>query len=141
MEEEGWVREMQSKILVKHTHTQRQVTNVNPGCMPDIHHNTSLNLGNLFNCPHFCCTVYKTEVLIKWLVLLKEKSDINGALVFCLGKHRLLFNYLSKSKLQHRTSLVTQGVKDLALLIMWHRFHSWPRNFCMLWAWPKQDKN
>ena len=36
-----------------------------------------------------------------------------------------------------RSSLVVQWVKDLALLLLWCRFDHWPRNFCMLWAWPK----
>ena len=37
-------------------------------------------------------------------------------------------------------------VKDLALspqqlwLLLWHRFHPWPGNFHMPWAWPKRKK-
>ena len=28
-------------------------------------------------------------------------------------------------------------VKDRALSLLWHVFSPWPRNFHMLWAWPK----
>ena len=24
--------------------------------------------------------------------------------------------------------------------LLWHRFHPWPQNFCMPWAWPKKKK-
>ena len=42
------------------------------------------------------------------------------------------------------SSLVAQRVKDLVLLMLWlqsqlwHRFHHWPRNFCMPQTRPKQ---
>ena len=29
------------------------------------------------------------------------------------------------------------AVKDLPLSLLWRGFHLWPRNFCMLWAHPK----
>ena len=35
------------------------------------------------------------------------------------------------------SSLVACVIKDSALLVLWHRFDSWPGNFCMLQAWPK----
>ena len=35
---------------------------------------------------------------------------------------------------------VAQRVKDPALSLMWLRFHSWPRNFLMPWAWTKKFK-
>ena len=44
------------------------------------------------------------------------------------------------------SSLVAQGVKDLALslqwlgLLLWHRFNPWPQNFHMQWVWPKEIK-
>ena len=44
------------------------------------------------------------------------------------------------------SSMVAQWVKDptLPLLwlrsLLWHRFDSWPWNFCMLQGWPKQNK-
>ena len=40
------------------------------------------------------------------------------------------------------SSLVAQWVKDLVLallalrLLLWRRFKPWPKNFCMLQAWP-----
>ena len=43
-------------------------------------------------------------------------------------------------------SLVAQWVKDLVLPQLWHRlqlqhgFDSWPGNFHMPWAWPKNEK-
>ena len=41
------------------------------------------------------------------------------------------------------SSLVVQWVKDLVLSLQWLRsllwyvLDPWPRNFCMLWAWPQ----
>ena len=45
------------------------------------------------------------------------------------------------------SSLMAQRVKDLALalqrlrLLLWYGFDPWPRNFHMLWVWPKKKKN
>lgn len=30
-----------------------------------------------------------------------------------------------------------QWVKDLMLLLLWHKVDSWHGNFCVLWVWPK----
>ena len=41
---------------------------------------------------------------------------------------------------------MAQSVKTLVLSLwlikslLWHGFSPWPRNFCMLWAWPKRKK-
>ena len=35
---------------------------------------------------------------------------------------------------------MVQPVKDLALLQLQHGFNLWPRNFHMLWVWPKKEK-
>jgi len=41
---------------------------------------------------------------------------------------------------------MVQQVKDPALslqelvLLLWCGFHSWPRNFCMMWVQPKKKK-
>ena len=32
------------------------------------------------------------------------------------------------------------AVKDLASSLLWLRFDPWPRNFCVPWVWPKQNK-
>ena len=79
-----------------------------------------------------------------------EKS--NGKL-FC-GQPLIIRNikisplfFASKKVLQ--SSLVAQQAKDPALslvrtgLLLWHKFHPWPRNFRMPqlgWAWPKKEK-
>ena len=39
-----------------------------------------------------------------------------------------------------RRSLAAQGVKDLALSLLWHGYDPWPRNFCMPWMQPKIKK-
>ena len=45
-----------------------------------------------------------------------------------------------------RSPWVAQQVKDPALsllwlwLLLWCEFDSWPRNFCMMWAGPKEKK-
>ena len=44
----------------------------------------------------------------------------------------------SKKKRKIWSSLVVQRVKDLALSLLWHRFNSWPRNFCMPRVRPKK---
>ena len=36
------------------------------------------------------------------------------------------------------SSLVTQWVKELALSLLWRGFDPWPRNFPMLWVYPKK---
>ena len=47
---------------------------------------------------------------------------------------------------QMRSSLVSQQVMDPALSLLqlewllWHRFHSWPGNFHVLWVQPKRKK-
>jgi len=47
----------------------------------------------------------------------------------------------------HRSSLVRQWLKDLALsllwlgLLLWPGSDLWPRNFCMPWAQPKTKTN
>ena len=33
-----------------------------------------------------------------------------------------------------------QQVKELALSLLWCQFDPWPRNFHMLWAWPKKKR-
>ena len=49
----------------------------------------------------------------------------------------------SKRKGESRSSLVAQQVNDHRLLLLWlrsllrHGFNPWPRNFFMLWVWPK----
>ena len=58
---------------------------------------------------------------------------------------QLVFSKIAMS----RSSLVAQGVKDLTLsllrlwLLLWLRFHPWPRNFSMQWVphpcTPKKD--
>ena len=35
---------------------------------------------------------------------------------------------------------MAQGIKDLALLLLWHGFNLWPGNFHMPWVWPKKKK-
>ena len=45
-----------------------------------------------------------------------------------------------------RSSFVVQRDKDLALLLpqlgllLWCGFSPWPRNFLMMWVWPKKIK-
>lgn len=34
---------------------------------------------------------------------------------------------------------MAQCVKDLTLLLLWHRFSSWPGNFYMLWVQSKKE--
>ena len=42
---------------------------------------------------------------------------------------------------------MVQRVKDLVLSLLWfrlqvwHKFHPWPQDFCMLWVWPKRGKS
>lgn len=36
---------------------------------------------------------------------------------------------------------VEQKVRDLALSLRWPGFGSQPRNFHVLWGWPKKEKN
>ena len=31
-------------------------------------------------------------------------------------------------------------IKDSALLLLWLGFNPWPRNFCIMWVWPKKKK-
>ena len=43
-----------------------------------------------------------------------------------------------KKKSGPGSSLVVQQVKDPALSLLWHRFHLWPRKFCMLRMQPNK---
>ena len=47
---------------------------------------------------------------------------------------------LKKKKEAQKSSLVAQWAKDPALQPLWCRFDPWPRNFCILWVWPKKKK-
>ena len=42
-------------------------------------------------------------------------------------------------RIQKRSSLVAQRVKYPVLLLLWHKFSSWPGNFGMLRAWKKKN--
>ena len=59
----------------------------------------------------------------------------------------LKMNPLNESKINGRSSLVAQQVKDPALSLLqlrwllWCGFDPWPRFFCMPWVWPKRKKN
>ena len=50
------------------------------------------------------------------------------------------------SETQLGSSLVVQQVKDPVLSLLWlvsplwHGFDPWPRNFHILWVWPKKGK-
>ena len=46
-------------------------------------------------------------------------------------------NYSAQERREDWSSLVAQWVKDPALSLLWLRFDPWPRNFRMLWMWPK----
>ena len=35
---------------------------------------------------------------------------------------------------------MAQCIKDPVLSLLWLGFDPWPRNFCILWAWPKKKK-
>ena len=58
----------------------------------------------------------------------------------------LIFSRKRLSKPKKWSSLITQQVKDLVLLLqwlrllLWHRFYPWPRNFHMPQVWTK-NKN
>lgn len=58
--------------------------------------------------------------------------------------HNQLFIVLVKNNIKEFP--VGPGVKDLLVpllwlrFLLWHRFDSWPWNFCMSWAWPKGEK-
>ena len=35
---------------------------------------------------------------------------------------------------------MVQWIKDPVLSLLWRRLDPWTGNFCLLWAWPKKEK-
>lgn len=58
------------------------------------------------------------------------------------GRERCLPNSkanFSEHKIRIREFSDGLAVRDSALSLLWFRFNPWPRNFHVLWAWPKRN--